>query len=177
MTFHCVALQVKIDRRGPKQRPVFFNQIVAVFEGWNDSRNNGARALTDSRGQVRCLLRSCEKDDDVAFSMCTPLAHLNVVGSTWIPTRLHLLPALLMTRVSHSSGTRHVFCFNPNRVPVLNFTEQGDVILIDNLTVMHSRQTFVPPRRTLARCVLLCSAQRFLQLTSSLLNPSPLLTP
>jgi hypothetical protein len=50
--------QVKIDRRGPKDRPVFFNQIVAVFEGWNDSRNNGARALTDSSGQVRQLTLS-----------------------------------------------------------------------------------------------------------------------
>jgi hypothetical protein len=46
-------VQVKIDRRGASHRPVFFNQIVAVFEGWNDSRNVGARALTDSRGQVR----------------------------------------------------------------------------------------------------------------------------
>lgn len=42
---------VKVDLRGGTQRPVFFNQIVAVFEGWNDSRNVGARALTDSRGQ------------------------------------------------------------------------------------------------------------------------------
>jgi hypothetical protein len=47
--------QIKIDRRGPEHRPVFFNQIVAVFEGWNDSRNNGSRALTDSRGQVRSV--------------------------------------------------------------------------------------------------------------------------
>ncbi len=46
-------VQVKMDRRGASHRPVFFNQIVAVFEGWNDSRNVGARALTDSRGQVR----------------------------------------------------------------------------------------------------------------------------
>jgi hypothetical protein len=99
-----------------------------------------------------------------------PQARLNVVGSSWTPTRLRLLPAHSTTPVSHSSGTRHDFYFDYNRVPVLNFMEQGDVILIDNLTVMHSRQTFVPPRRTLARCVLLCSAQRFQkprQLTSS----------
>ena len=38
---------------------------------------------------------------------------------------------------------------------VPNLATQGDVVLIDNLTVMHSRETFVPPRRTLARCVVI----------------------
>lgn len=93
---------VKIDRRGPKQRPVFFNQIVAVFEGWNDSRNNGARALTDSRGQHL-------DPDAVAFAS-------RALDDASVAFKWH----------------------------------KGDVILIDNLTVMHSRQTFVPPRRTLA---------------------------
>ncbi len=38
---------------------------------------------------------------------------------------------------------------------VPNLATQGDVVLIDNLTVMHSRETFVPPRRTLARYVVI----------------------
>ena len=68
-------------------------------------------------------------------------------------------PALL------SNGKRSFFskrcCFH------LNFSMQGDVILIDNLTVMHSRQTFVPPRRTLARYFLslfACLYRSFLSL-------------
>jgi hypothetical protein len=55
---------------------------------------------------------------------------------------------------------------------------KGDVILIDNLTVMHSRQTFVPPRRTLARqafclCFFACKCCAVLVLLFAL-TPFPL---
>jgi hypothetical protein len=137
-------VQVKIDRRGLKHRSVFFNQIVAVFEGWNDSRNNGARALTDSRGQVCWTLWNY-----LQFQVTVHDSFLNFEFSSWMPMLL-LLHRVLSTKPALLSNGRRSFFPRRCCFP-LNFSLQGDVILIDNLTVMHSRQTFVPPRRTLAR--------------------------
>ena len=77
---------------------------------------------------------------------------LNFEFSSWMPMLLLLHRALSTKPALLSNGRRSFFprrCCFP-----LNFSLQGDVILIDNLTVMHSRQTFVPPRRTLARYFL-----------------------
>ncbi len=109
-------MQVKIDRRGSSNRPVFFNQIVAVFEGWNDSRNVGARALTDSRGQVRYLIVggvNCEagiarRGVCAGADVMWGVSLLRIGRSTLMLKRWHLHRERSTTPASLSNGTRYV---------------------------------------------------------------------
>ncbi|GMH75792.1 hypothetical protein TrLO_g2665 [Triparma laevis f. longispina] len=84
-------------------KEVFFNQVIAAYSGWNDSRNVASRAV--------------------------------VFGETG-----DLLP----------SATMKAFIERVNGIAVSFEWKQGDVLLIDNRQVMHSRAPFVKPRRVLA---------------------------
>ena len=92
------------------QQKTFFNSVVAAYTGWNDSRNDGSRAVilgTDREGQAeneRLL------DERAIADAATIMGEISVAFS-WQP---------------------------------------GDVLLLDNRTVMHSRQSFDGPRRILA---------------------------
>ncbi|GMH99714.1 hypothetical protein TrST_g13106 [Triparma strigata] len=84
-------------------KEVFFNQVIAAYSGWNDSRNVASRAV--------------------------------VFGETG-----DHLPEEQMKE----------FIERINSVAVSFEWKQGDVLIIDNRQVMHSRAPFVKPRRVLA---------------------------
>ena len=80
----------------------FFNQMVAVYFGWNDSRNVSKQALTFGDGELlphepMNYLEKCSNELSVAFK--------------W---------------------------------------EKNDIILINNMSVQHSRNSFEPPRKIYA---------------------------
>lgn len=83
-------------------RPVFFNQLIAAFRGWKDSRNDPAQAIKFGDG--------------------SPLDRETV-----------LAVAALADELSFD-------------VP----WQAGDLVVVDNLLVMHGRRTFQGPRKVLA---------------------------
>jgi len=91
---------IQIDANTGKK--VWFNSIVAAFTGWNDSRNEGEKA--------------------VIFG-----------DNSFIPKEWVL-------------GTRDIM----NQLCVPYKWQQGDVCMIDNRQVLHSRRAFTPPRHILA---------------------------
>ena len=84
-------------------KEVFFNQVIAAYSGWNDSRNVAESAV--------------------------------VFGESGDP-----LPKKEMAS----------FIERVNALCVSFEWKQGDVLIIDNRQVMHSRAPFVKPRRVLA---------------------------
>ena len=91
---------IRIDRETGQK--VFFNSIVAVFSGWNDSRNIGANSVVTDDGE--------QMDKEVIDQLIEQMDK---------------------------------FCVNFKWQP-------GDVLWINNHTVMHARQPFIGDRRTLA---------------------------
>lgn len=83
-------------------REAWFNSMVAAFTGWNDSRNEGEKAVLFGDGEL-------------------------------LPKEAVLDCDRIMAEVSVA-------------VP----WQAGDLLLVDNHTVQHSRKSFVPPRRVLA---------------------------
>jgi len=81
---------------------VFFNSAVAAYTGWNDSRNEGSKAVMLGDG-------SCCGEEEMLYAQQV-MSEIEVAFA-W---------------------------------------QQGDVLLLDNRTVMHSRQPFTGPRRILA---------------------------
>lgn len=116
-------------------RKTFFNSMVAAYTGWNDSRNEGSRAVRlaipstqetdqpDAAGSRERLERGgfgCyDEDEDDPASLLDPQAMQDAVR--------------IMDEIS-----------------VAFRWHQGDVLLLDNRTVMHSRRCFEGPRRILA---------------------------
>lgn len=91
---------VKVDEA--RGRKVWFNSMVAAYTGWEDGRNDPAKAVTFGDGSPLPgeVVHECLKvleEESVAFP--------------W---------------------------------------QKGDVLLIDNMAVLHSRRSFDPPRRILA---------------------------
>jgi alpha-ketoglutarate-dependent taurine dioxygenase len=75
---------------------------LAVYTGWNDSRNSGEEAVKLSDGK---------KLDKEMIQYLETLKKENMVAYKW---------------------------------------QNCDIVMIDNYTVMHARNTFTPPRRILA---------------------------
>ena len=99
-TFTAVVPGVRTDARtGDK---TFFNSAVAAYTGWNDSRNEGSKAVMLGDG-------------------------------TFCGEREMLDAQAIMSEIE-----------------VAFAWQRGDVLLLDNRTVMHSRQPFTGPRRILA---------------------------
>ncbi|MBD1559649.1 hypothetical protein HC752_22155 [Vibrio sp. S9_S30] len=84
------------------QEKTFFNSIVAVYDGWNDSRNVSTQAVVSGTGTLM--------DAEVMEKTKTAMDEL-CVNFRW---------------------------------------EAGDVLLINNYTVLHARQPFTGKRRILA---------------------------
>lgn len=84
------------------QQDVFFNSLVAVYTGWDDSRNIAKKAVTTADGD--------ELDEGVMQSMIEEMDQL-AVNFRWQP---------------------------------------GDVLMINNHTVLHARQPYQGDRRILA---------------------------
>lgn len=84
------------------QEKTFFNSIVAVFDGWNDSRNVSTKAVTSGSGALM--------DAEVMEKTKSAMDELSV-NFRW---------------------------------------EAGDVLLVNNYTVLHARQPFTGKRRILA---------------------------
>ena len=84
------------------QQKTFFNSIVAVFTGWNDSRNQGEKAVTTADG---------EPMDAMALEQLVEAMDKLCVNFKW---------------------------------------QAGDVLWINNHTVLHARQPFEGERRILA---------------------------
>ena len=91
---------VQVDERTGKTN--WFNQIVAAYYAWFDSRNHKSKVVTFGDGapfEAETVAQCCEALND------------NKVEFKW---------------------------------------ERNDVLLIDNLQVLHARNAYVPPRRILA---------------------------
>ena len=84
------------------EREVFFNSLVAVYTGWDDSRNVAKKAVTTANGEAL--------DEGVMQDMIKKMDEL-AVNFVW---------------------------------------QAGDVLLINNHTVLHARQPFEGDRRILA---------------------------
>jgi hypothetical protein len=92
----------------------FFNSVVAAFTGWNDIRNDGARAVR--------------------------LGELTPAGDGDEGEEGRYLDARAIEEAARVM--REACVAFPWR--------RGDVLLLDNRTVMHARQSFEGPRRILA---------------------------
>jgi hypothetical protein len=86
-------------------QPTFFNSIIAAYEGWHDTRNDGKKAVI--LGDGRYL-------EETVMSAISAMMREITVAIPW---------------------------------------HRGDILLLDNRTVMHSRRNFQPPRRILASLV------------------------
>jgi alpha-ketoglutarate-dependent taurine dioxygenase len=84
------------------EQRVFFNSIVAVYNGWDDSRNEGKKAVTTGSGKLM--------DAEVIETLTNKMAQM-AVNFRWQP---------------------------------------GDVLMINNHTVLHARQPYTGERRILA---------------------------
>jgi len=84
------------------QQKVFFNSIVAVFTGWNDSRNKGETAVETGKGDFM--------DADTITKLVTKMDEM-CVNFKW---------------------------------------HEGDVLWVNNYTVLHAREPFEGERRILA---------------------------
>lgn len=98
------------------QQETFFNSIVAAFTGWNDSRNDGKRAVVMGDGFGDASNGSDENSNDKFLDENAIMAAVQVM----------------------------------QEVCVAFPWQAGDVLLVDNRTVMHSRRSFEGPRRILA---------------------------
>ena len=59
-------------RRLDDGRAVFFNQLIAAFRGWKDSRNDPSKAISFGDGaplDVEAVLRVCDIADELAFDI------------------------------------------------------------------------------------------------------------
>lgn len=89
-------------REGSNGRKVFFNQLIAAFQGWKDSRNDPSKAIRFGDGSPL---------DPNAVQVASDLANELTFDVPW---------------------------------------QNGDVVLVDNILVMHGRRTFRGTRKVLA---------------------------
>ena len=89
----------------PDGRETFFNQLIAAFRGWSDTRNDPAKAITFGDGEP-------------------------------------ILAEHMRSAIEYSEKLTHDHRW-----------QAGDVVLVDNFTVMHGRRPFSGKRRVLASLV------------------------
>jgi hypothetical protein len=108
---------IRTDDQPPEaersEQKTFFNSVVAAYTGWNDSRNDGSRAVVLGEGVQGNSAQGKEGQvmPPQAIADAVRVMQEVCVAFPWLP---------------------------------------GDVLLLDNRTVMHSRQPFSGPRRILA---------------------------
>jgi hypothetical protein len=109
-------------------RKTFFNSIVAAYVGWNDSRNDGKKA-------VRLAIPKYHHDDDDRAASIEEIKSTNEEQQT----------CSYLDPIAMEDAMRIM------KEICISFTWQyGDILLLDNRTVMHSRNPYVGPRRILA---------------------------
>ena len=103
------------QRSGEK---TFFNSVVAAYTGWNDSRNDGSKAVQLGPERSKDFFQEGDKDgeeivylDGAAIAAAVRVMDEVCVAFPW---------------------------------------RAGDILLLDNRTVMHARRPFEGPRRILA---------------------------
>lgn len=115
-------------------RKTFFNSIVAAYVGWNDSRNDGKKA-------VRLAIPKYHHDQ-------TNIRHDHHHDHDDVDDRTSSMneeQCAYLDPIAMEDAVRIM------KEICISFTWQyGDILLIDNRTVMHSRNPFVGPRRILA---------------------------
>ncbi|PSS07395.1 Clavaminate synthase-like protein [Actinidia chinensis var. chinensis] len=90
----------KVDKS--RQRKIWFNSMVAAYTGWEDARNDPAKAVTFGDGKPLPTDIICD---------CLKILDKENVAIPW---------------------------------------QKGDVLLLDNWAVLHSRRPFDPPHHVLA---------------------------
>ncbi len=99
----------------------FFNSVVAAYTGWNDSRNDGSKAVQLGRGWSDDAEREADKD-------CDTVNAYGYLDGTAITAAVRVM----------------------DEVCVAFSWRAGDILLLDNRTVMHARRPFEGQRRILA---------------------------
>ncbi len=102
------------------QERTFFNSVVAAYTGWTDCRNDGTRAVLLG-SRSRVEGNDGEEEEDEEEE------------KRWLDPSAMADAVLLMGELCVAFPWR-----------------AGDVLLLDNRTVMHSRRPFEGPRRILA---------------------------
>lgn len=104
-TITAVLPAVRLDdfSNNRSNRKTFFNSIVAAFTGWNDTRNDGKKAVLSASDD--------QPLDEIAMETAAQIMEEVCVAFKW---------------------------------------QDGDILLVDNRTCMHSRRPFEGSRRILA---------------------------
>jgi len=102
------------------EEKTFFNSVVAAYTGWNDSRNDGSKAVQLGRGRS-----SSDTEREAGIDGDKVNAYLDGAAIT--------AAVRVMDEVCVAFPWR-----------------AGDILLLDNRTVMHARRPFEGQRRILA---------------------------
>jgi len=123
-------------------RKTFFNSIVAAYVGWNDSRNDGKKA-------VRLAIPKYHHDQDSIRNDHHHLGHHNddVRAATIeeIQSKNEEQQCSYLDPIAMEDAMRIM-----KEICISITWQYGDILLLDNRTVMHSRNPYVGPRRILA---------------------------
>lgn len=121
------------ERSGQK---TFFNSLVAAHTGWNDSRNVGERAVVLGEGiggessgaTTNTISSSSSSNRNRGNSEKEEEEEMRFLDADAVASAVEVMQEVSVAFPWHA----------------------GDVLLLDNRTVMHSRQSFQGPRRILA---------------------------
>lgn len=125
------------NRSGEK---TFFNSVVAAYTGWNDTRNDGTKAVLLGREKKREQRQEHtgegeERDPESDLILEEPGQQQQQL----LQHQRHL------DRTAIAAAARVM-----EEVCVAFPWRAGDILLLDNRTVMHARRPFEGPRRILA---------------------------
>jgi len=124
-------------------RKTFFNSIVAAYVGWNDSRNDGKKAVRLAIPKKLHNHHNYHHHQHDHNDVDVVVSTKELVESLDDEEQCTYLDAIAMEDA-----------VNIMKEICVSFTWQyGDVLLVDNRTVMHSRNPFIGPRRILASLV------------------------
>jgi len=136
ITFHIIYLDVVRTNR-----KTFFNSIVAAYVGWNDSRNDGKKA-------VRLAIPKHHHDQDSIRNDHHHLGHdddVRAATTEEIKSKNEEQQCSYLDPIAMEDAMRIM-----KEICISITWQYGDILLLDNRTVMHSRNPYVGPRRILA---------------------------